>query len=82
MIYSDLKISNDISSIISTVNREFKNLSQLTFLNTYEPTMGQNKVLTIYRNLQPAMKVEGPEDLLDIFKEVLEEEKQKFYSKP
>ena len=80
MVYSDLKISNDISSIIGTVKREFKNLAQLTFPTSYEKTMGQKKVMTIYHNLQPAMKVEGPEDLLDVFKEVLEEEKQKFYS--
>ena len=81
MIYSDIKISNDISSVISNIKRDFKNLAQLTFPTTYETTMGQKKVLTIYHNLKPSMKVEGPEDLLDVFKEVLEEEKKKFYLK-
>jgi hypothetical protein len=81
MIYKDIKISTDISSVISIIKKDFKNLAQLTFPTTYETTMGQNKVLTIYLNLQPAIKVEGPEDLLDVLKEVLEEEKEKFYLK-
>ncbi len=80
MIFSDLKNSNDVSSTINTVKREFRNLPQLTLPETYESTMGSMKVLTIYHNLKPVMKVEGYEDLLDLFKEVLEEEKEKYYS--
>ena len=78
MIYSDLKDSNDISGIINTVKREFKNLAKLTLPKSYESTMGTKKVLTIYHNLQPAMKIEGYEDLLDLFKEALEKEKQNY----
>ena len=55
MIYSDLKTSNDISSIINTVKREFKNLAKLTLPESYESMMGPRKILTIYHNLQPAM---------------------------
>ncbi|MDA3938428.1 MAG: hypothetical protein PF693_03840 [Spirochaetia bacterium] len=75
MIFSDLKSNNDIKNIINTLKREFKNLAKLTLPKTYESTMGEKKILTIYHNLQPAMKIEGYEDLLDIFKESLEEEK-------
>ena len=78
MIYSDLKNSNDISGIINTTKREFKNLAKLTLPKSYESTMGNKKVLTIYHNLQPAMKIEGYEDLLDLFKEALEKEKQNY----
>ncbi|MCD6396390.1 MAG: hypothetical protein J7L71_02535 [Spirochaetaceae bacterium] len=81
MIYGDLKSSYDIKNIINTIKKEFRNLSQLTFPVSYETTMGQKTVLTIFQNLQPVMKVEGPKDLLDVLKEVLEEEKAKFYSK-
>lgn len=80
MIYSDLKDSNDISGIINTVKREFRNLAKLTLSESYESMMGPKKVLTIYHNLQPAMKIEGYEDLLDLFKEVLEKEKQNYHS--
>ena len=59
------------------MKKDIKNLAQLTFPTSYETTMGQSKVLTIYQNLHPVMKVEGPEDLLDVLIEVLEEEKQK-----
>ena len=78
MIYSDLKNSNDIRGIINSVKREFKNLAKLTLPKSYESTMGTKKVLTIYHNLQPAMKIEGYEDLLDLFKEALEKEKQNY----
>lgn len=80
MIYGDLKNSNDISGILSTLKREFKNLAQLTLPDSYESTMGQMKVMTIYHNLKVAMKIEGHEDLLDVLKEVLEDEKEKYYS--
>ena len=80
MKYCDLKNTDDVSTIISTVKREFRNLAQLTLPDSYELTMGQMKVLTIYRNLQPVMKIEGYEDLLDLLKEVLEEEKQDYFS--
>lgn len=80
MIYSDLKDSREIGGIINTVKREFKNLAQLTLPDSYESTMGQMKILTIYHNLKVVMKIEGYEDLLNVFKEVLEEEKEKYYS--
>lgn len=78
MIYSDLKNSTDIGGIITTLKREFKNLAQLTLPDSYESTMGQMKILTVYHNLKVVMKIEGYEDLLDLFKEVLEEEKQNY----
>ncbi len=80
MIYSELKSSHDIKNIVNTIKKEFRNLSQLTFPASYETTMSQKMVLPIFRNLQVVMKVEGPKDLLDVLKEVLEEEKSKFYS--
>ena len=80
MIYCNLEDTDDVSTIVNTVKREFKNLAQLTFPDSYETTMGQKKILTIYRNLQPAMKIEGSEKLLNILKEILEEVKQEYYS--
>ncbi len=81
MIYTNLNSSHDIKSIIDTAKKQFKNLSQLTYPSSYETTISHKSVLTIFQNLQPVMKVEGPKDLLDVLKEVLEEEKAKFYTK-
>jgi len=81
MIYGEINSSHDVKNIINNIKRHFKNLSQLTYPSSYETTMSHKSVLTIFQNLQPVMKVEGPKDLLDILKEVLEEEKSKFYSK-
>ncbi len=78
MIYSDLKDSSEIGSIINTLRREFRNLARLTIPGSYESLMGTKKVLIIYNNLQPAMKIEGYEDLLDLFKVELEKEKQNY----
>lgn len=75
MIYRDLNSSHDIKSIIDTAKREFKNIAKLTLPKSYESTMGPKRVLTIYYNLQPSMKIEGYEDLLDQFRESLEKEK-------
>jgi hypothetical protein len=80
MVYSEINDSLEIKNVIITIKREFKNIAQLTYPSSYETTMSLKKVLTLYYNLQVVMKIEGPEDLLDVFKEVLEEEKQKFYS--
>lgn len=78
MIYSDLNSTNEIKSIIETAKREFKNLAKLTLPKNYETTLGPKSVLTIYQNLQPAMKIEGYEDILDIFRETLEKEMQNY----
>ena len=78
MIYSDLKDSSEIGGIINTLRREFRNLARLTFPGSYDSLMGTKKVLTIYNNLQPVMKIEGDEDLLDLFEESLEKEKKNY----
>ncbi len=78
MIYIDLNSENEIKSIINTAKREFKNLAKLTIPKSFESTLGSNSVLTIYHNLQPAMKVEGYGDLLDKFREILEKEMQNY----
>ena len=78
MIYSDLNSENEIKSIIDTAKREFKNLAKLTLPKSFESTMGPKSILTIYYNLQPAMKVEGYEDLLGKFREALEKEMQNY----
>ncbi len=78
MIYSDLNSTNEIKSIIETVKIEFKNLAKLTIPKSYETTMGSKSILTIYHNLQPAMKIEGYEDILDIFRETMEKEIQNY----
>ena len=81
MIYSDLNSSYEIKSMIDTAKREFKNLAKLTLPKSYESTMGSKCIFTIYNNLQPAMKVEGAEDLLDLFREALEEEMEHYKSR-
>jgi len=81
MIYGELQSSQDIKKVLDTIKRQFRNLSQLTYPSSYETTMSHKSILTIFQNLQPVMKVEGPKDLLDVLKEVIEEEKAKFYSK-
>jgi len=81
MIYKDLKSANEIKSIIDTAKREFKNLAKLTLPKSYESTMGSKSILTIFYNLQPAMKVEGDENLLDLFREALEEEMGNYKSR-
>lgn len=78
MVYCDLNSSFEIKDIINTVKREFRNLANLTLPKAYEQTMGTKSVLTIYQNLQPSMKIEGDAELLDLFRESLEKEKENY----
>lgn len=81
MIYKDLKSIDEIKILIDTAKREFKNLAKLTLPKSYEPTMGSKLILTIYYNLQPAMKVEGSVELLNFFRETLENEMGNYKSR-
>ena len=67
MNYREINREDDIKDLIEELRVKYKNLSQIFPANEYETTMGGKKVLTLYYRLEPALKVEAEEDLLNQF---------------
>ncbi len=80
MLYYDLQKEEDIPAVLQILKVKFRNLAQITLTNTYETTMKQTKVLTVFQNLNPVMKIEGGEFLLERFRTALEKEEQNYHT--
>ncbi len=80
MLYYDLKKEEDIPAVLQILKVKFRNLAQITLTNTYETTLKQTKVLTIFQNLNPVMKIEGEESLLDRFRTALDNEERNYHT--
>jgi len=80
MLYYDLQKKEDIPDVLQILKVNFRNLAQITLTNTYETTMKQTKVLTVFHNLNSVMKIEGEEFLLDMFRTALEKEERNYHT--
>ena len=77
MRYIELHSSFEIKNIIDSLKREYGNLSKILVPSSTESTIKGSKILTIYRNLDPVMKIEVDDDkVLGQFIDRLNMEKQ------
>jgi len=77
MRYVELHSKFEIKQIIDEMKREYGNLSKILVPETTDTTIKGSKVITIYRNLEPVMKVEADGDeVLHQFLTKLDLEKQ------
>lgn len=76
MRYAELDNKYEIKVVIAELKDKFRDLSKILVPSERETTAKGNKVVTLYYNLEPAMKVEGDEEVINQFLERLEEEKK------
>lgn len=67
MEYIDVTTESDADRIIQDLREKYKNLSFLILPDEYETTMAGKAVLTIYYRFEPIIRLEGTEELLDMF---------------
>jgi hypothetical protein len=78
--YRELTGDDEIGQIIEELRVNHRDLSQVLPAHEYESTMGGRKVVTVYYRLEPALKVEAEEDLLNRFVSRLKETVQSYSS--
>lgn len=78
MRYLDLKHDYEVQSTIKTVKEIIPNLSRIIMPSEYETTIRGLKILTIYDRFEPVLKIEGEEDLMDMFRSKLNEEQSNY----
>ena len=76
MRYVELNNKYEIKVVIEEIRDKYKDLSKILIPSEHETTGRGNLVVTLYYNLEPSMKVEGEEDVINKFLESLEEEKK------
>jgi len=81
MRYAVLQSKLEIKQLIDEMKRDYRNLSKILVPESVESTIKGSRILTIYRNLDPVMKIEADNDeLLGVFIRELDSAK-KAYSK-
>ncbi len=76
MRYRELNNENEIKAVIEDLRATYRDLSKILISNERDTTGKGAQVITIFYNLDPAMKLEGEKDVLDLFINKLEEEQQ------
>jgi len=76
MRYVELNNKYEIKVVIEEIRNKYKDLSKILIPSERETTAKGNKVVTLYYNLEPAMKVEAEEEVIKQLLEKLEEEKK------
>lgn len=76
MRYIELNNKYEFKEVIEELKDKFRDLSKLLVPSDRENTRKGNTVITLYYNLEPAMKIEGEEEVINQFLERLEEEKK------
>lgn len=76
MRYMELDNKYEIKVVIEELKDRFRDLSKILIPSERETTAKENNVVTLYYNLEPSMKVEGEEEVINQFIERLEEEKK------
>ncbi|MCF7916108.1 MAG: hypothetical protein K9L66_13155 [Spirochaetaceae bacterium] len=76
MRYVELTNKYAIKEAIVDLKDTFRDLSKVLVPSEHETTAKGNKIITLYYNLEPSMKVEGEEEVINQFLERLEEEKK------
>ena len=71
MRYTELHSKYEINDLIQTLKDSAGNLSQVLIPSDHQTTSIGNKVVTLYFRLEPFMKVEGEEEVVDLFHKYL-----------
>ena len=78
MRYIELMSEAEIKTEIERIKREYRNLSKIFISNNKDETIKGSKVLTLFRNLEPIIKIEADDALLNKFIAYIEDEKLKY----
>ena len=76
MRYMELTTEEDIQPSIDKIRDTYKKMSQIIVGGECETTMGGKKILTLFFRLEPVLKVEGDEELINLFSSRLKAETQ------
>jgi len=76
MRYRELNNKNEIKAVIDDLKITYRDLSKILISNERDTTGKGAQVITLFYNLDPAMKLEGDKEVLDLFINKLEEEQQ------
>ncbi len=76
MRYVELMSTEEIKAEIERIRKEYRDLSKILIPSQKEKTSRGSKVLTLFRNLDPIMKVEADDNLLNRFIEEFEQEQK------
>lgn len=76
MRYRELTSKNEIKAVIDDLKMSYRDLSKILISSERATTGRGAQVITLFYNLDLAMKLEGEKDVLDLFIRDLEEEKQ------
>ncbi|MDZ7794455.1 MAG: hypothetical protein U5P10_12425 [Spirochaetia bacterium] len=75
MRYIELVSNAEIKAEIERIKREYRDLSKIFIPQQKDETIRGAKIITLFRNLDPILKVEADNDLLNKFIEQMENEK-------
>lgn len=78
MRYIELMSDTEIKTEIERIKREYRDLSKIFVANNKHETIKGSKVLTLFRNLDPIVKIEADDELLNKFIAYIEDEKSKY----
>lgn len=78
MRYIELMSEAEIKTEIERIKREYRNLSKIYIPSDKDETIKGSKVLTLFKNLDPILKIEADEELLNQFVAYIEDEKLKY----
>lgn len=78
MRYIELMGDAEIKTEIERIKREYKNLSKIFIPDNKDETIRGSKVLTLFKNLDPIIKIEADDELLNKFIAYIEDEKLKY----
>jgi len=78
MRYRELNNKNEIKAVIDDLKITYRDLSKILISNERDTTGKGAQVITLFYNLDPAMKLEGDKEVLDLFINKLEEEQQRY----
>lgn len=76
MRYKELNNKYEIKVVMEELKTNFRDLSRILVPSERETTGKGNTVITLYYNLEPSMKIEGEEEVINQLIEKLEEEKK------
>jgi len=76
MRYVELNNKYEIKVVVEEIRTKYKDLSKILVPSERETTVKGNLVVTLYYNLEPAMKVEAEEEVIKQLLEKLEEEQK------
>ena len=76
MRYIELMSNEEIATEIEQIKREYRDLSKIIIPTQKEETSRGSKVVTLFKNLDPIIKVEADDELLKRFIKEFEHEQE------